>query len=90
MKTKTKGAVLATAVALAFMAQPVALRAESGSTAKGKVRCLGGNSCAGQSACKTASSPGAGKNSCKGQGFVTTSTAKECKDLGGRPQEKKM
>ncbi len=90
MKATTTGAILATAVALAFMAQPAAVRAQGSSMAKGKVQCLGGNSCAGQSACKTATSPGPGKNSCKGQGFVMTTSAKECKDAGGHPEKKKM
>jgi len=90
MRATSTGVILATAVALAFMTRPPAARADSGAMAKGKVRCLGGNSCAGQSACKTATSPGPGKNSCKGQGFTMTNSVKECKDAGGRPEKKKM
>jgi hypothetical protein len=80
------GAALATAVGLMFLAHPaMAQGTNSGSTPQAKVKCLGANDCKGKSACKGASSPGPGQNSCKGQGLVMTSTAQECKDKGGKP-----
>lgn len=45
-------------------------------------KCVGGNSCKGQSLCKTASSACAGHNACKGQGFVMSSKA-DCDAAGG-------
>ena len=41
------------------------------------VKCGGVNACKGQSACRTANSPGKGQNSCKGQGFKEM-TQKDC------------
>ena len=89
-KNVISGALLAGAVALAFaatgaQAQSAGSGSSSGSAQAAKVKCVGGNDCSGKSACKTASSPGPGQNSCKGQGFVMTSTSKECKDKGGKP-----
>ncbi len=43
-----------------------------------QVACPGGNSCKGQSACKTAKSSCKGMNACKGQGFVNTGSSFEC------------
>lgn len=45
-------------------------------------KCVGGNSCAGTSVCKTATSACAGQNSCKGQGFTMTSKV-DCDTAGG-------
>src|SRR5258708_7769229 len=83
-KAKLTGAVMATAVALAFMGS--AVHAADSSTAAGaQVKCVGGNSCKGQSACKGASSDCKGQNACKGKGYVMTPTAKECMAAGGKP-----
>lgn len=83
------GAVLATAVGLMFLANPaMAQSTQSGSTPEAKVKCIGLNDCKGKSACKTASSPGPGQNSCNGQGLVMTSTEQECWDKGGKPAGK--
>ena len=46
--------------------------------ASAEVTCAGGNSCKGQSACKSGTSSCKGQNACKGQGFVNTSTSFEC------------
>ncbi|HLH78119.1 MAG TPA: hypothetical protein VKV28_15050 [Candidatus Binataceae bacterium] len=89
-QVRTTGIMLAAAVGLMFAAQPV-LAAGSGSTAsQAKVKCVGANSCKGQSSCKTATSAGPGQNSCKGQGFILTSNAKECREKGGHPESMKM
>jgi hypothetical protein len=74
---------MATAVALAFMGSTVQA-ADSSTTAK--VKCVGGNSCKGQSACKGASSDCKGQNACKGKGYVMTPSAKECVAAGGKPE----
>jgi uncharacterized membrane protein len=79
-KVKLTGAVLATAVALMFMAQPPLSADESSGT---QVKCIGGNSCKGQSSCQSASSSCKGQNSCKGKGWVMTSSAAACTQLGG-------
>jgi hypothetical protein len=86
MNQKTKiragGAVLATVVGLMFAAQPVVLAQDNGS-ATASVKCIGGNSCKGQSACQSANNSCKGQNSCKGKGWVTTSSAQECTAKGG-------
>jgi hypothetical protein len=83
MHPNTKGAILATAVAIAFIANPV--RAEDSAASKPRVlvACLGGNSCKGQSACKSFDHECQAMNSCKGKGFIMT-TEKECKEKGGK------
>jgi hypothetical protein len=79
--------ILATAVAVAFIANPV--RAEDSSSNQSKqqqqalVACLGANSCKGQSACKSFNHDCQGMNSCKGKGFVLI-TEDECKQKGGK------
>jgi hypothetical protein len=85
-KTVT-GAVLAAAVGAMFLATPVLAQSSSGGSASGaNVKCIGGNSCKGQSSCKTASNGCMGQNSCKGKGWVTTASAKVCTDKGGKPE----
>ena len=82
---KLAGTMLATAVALAFLGS--AVHAADSSTAAGaQVKCVGGNSCKGQSACKGASSDCKGQNACKGKGYVMTPSAKECVAAGGKPE----
>ncbi len=85
-KTAAVGAILATAVAMMFMANPsFAQEATPSSAQQAKVKCVGTNDCKGKSACKTATSPGPGQNSCKGHGLSMTSSEQECKDKGGKP-----
>lgn len=87
-KAKLSGAVLATAVALAFMGTAVQA-ADSSSATQAQVKCVGGNSCKGQSACKSASSDCKGQNACKGKGYMMSSSAKECLAAGGKPERVK-
>lgn len=88
-KTAMAGAMLATAVALAFTASAVkAQDAPNPSTQPAQLKCLGANSCKGQSACKTANNDCQGKNSCKGKGYVITTDAKSCEDKGGHVGKK--
>lgn len=46
-------------------------------------KCVGGNTCKGQSACQTADSSCAGQNSCKGKGWIKTDK-KSCTGQGGQ------
>jgi len=46
-----KGALLAAAVGAMFLTSPVYAQESSGSRAQANVKCVGGNSCKGQSAC---------------------------------------
>jgi hypothetical protein len=80
-KTTIAGAMLATAVALAFTG--IAVNAADTSTQPAQLKCLGANACKGQSACKTASNDCQGKNSCKGKGYVVTTDAKTGAAKGG-------
>ncbi len=84
-KLKLTGAVLATAVGLMFLAQPLIAAADDSAAAQ--LKCVGGNSCKGQSSCKSASSSCKGQNSCKGKGWVTTSSADDCTQKGGHVEK---
>jgi uncharacterized membrane protein len=85
-KTTIAGAMLATAVALAFTG--IAVNAADTSTQPAQLKCLGANACKGQSACKTATNDCQGKNSCKGKGYVVTIDAKTCEAKGGHVGKK--
>jgi hypothetical protein len=85
--TKVAGAILATAVALAFTSSAFAADA-SPSAQPPQLKCLGANACKGQSACQTATSDCMGKNSCKGKGYIVTSDAKTCEAKGGHVGKK--
>lgn len=74
---KLQGLALAAAAAAMFAGAPMAVMAED---APGK--CVGANSCKGQSACATASNSCKGMNACKGQGFLQM-TKTECDEAGG-------
>jgi uncharacterized lipoprotein NlpE involved in copper resistance len=73
----SKNALIASAVAMLLVTGVVGARAQEG-MGTDQVKCVGANSCKGQSSCKSA------QNACKGQGFVKT-TAQDCKDKGGTP-----
>ena len=76
-KLKLTGAVLATAVGLMFMTQPIFAADSSdanGKQAQASVKCVGGNSCKGQ-------------NSCKGKGYVSTASAQDCQQKGGKVEK---
>ncbi|HZO82536.1 MAG TPA: hypothetical protein VFB33_12655 [Candidatus Binataceae bacterium] len=84
-KTLT-GAVLAAAVGAMFLANPTfAENGSSSGSSASQVKCIGGNSCKGQSSCASATNSCMGQNSCKGKGWVTTASVKECTDKGGHP-----
>jgi len=82
--TKVAGAILATAVAMAFTGRAlIAADAPGASAQQAQLKCLGANSCKGQSACKNANNSCKGQNSCKGKGFILTTDAKSCEAQGG-------
>ena len=85
-KTSTS-AILAAAVGAMFLTSPIFAQDSSSGASQASVKCVGGNSCKGQSACKGGNHSCKGLNSCKGQGFVQTSSAQECTDKGGHPEE---
>jgi hypothetical protein len=80
VKNMTKFAMATAAAALfASATVPVAYAADEGGT----VKCMGINSCKGESKCKTADSACSGQNSCKGKGWLPTASAEECTAKGG-------
>ena len=82
--TGITGAALATAVALLFVGNALAADSSSSSGASSaQVKCVGGNACKGQSACKSAASSCKGQNACKGKGFVMADNDAACKKAGG-------
>src|SRR5205085_11727007 len=82
MKLNSKsGATLAAAAATLFLAGAVVTTGSSPAAAAGK--CMAGNACKGQSACKGASNSCKGQNACKGQGFSATSE-KQCAAMGAK------
>jgi len=50
LKASTKGAILATAVAVAFVANPIRAEDSNSTPQPTRIACLGVNSCKGQSA----------------------------------------
>jgi uncharacterized membrane protein len=83
LKTSTKGAILATAVAVAFVANPIRAEDSNQGAQPTLIACLGVNSCKGQSACKSFDHDCQAMNTCKGKGFILI-TADECKQKGGK------
>ena len=82
MKLNSKsGATLAAAAATLFLAGAVV---STGSTAANAAqgKCMVGNACKGQSACKGGSNSCKGLNACKGTGFSMASEG-QCKAQGG-------
>lgn len=76
--------MLATAVAMMFTSGALnTADAQSPSTTPAQLKCLGANSCKGQSACKTVNNNCKGQNSCKGKGYIVTTDAKSCVAAGG-------
>jgi hypothetical protein len=83
MKLDSKsGATLAAAAATLFLAgATVSAVSTPAHAAMGK--CMAGNACKGQSACKGGANSCKGKNSCKGTGFSKTSEA-ACTAMGAK------
>ncbi|MDJ0834631.1 MAG: hypothetical protein QNJ69_13990 [Gammaproteobacteria bacterium] len=81
-ETKKTGVGLAITAATLFSIAPMNATASNGS-AVNTGKCMGGNSCKGQSFCHTATHACAGQNACKGQGWIKT-TSSDCNDKGGK------
>jgi uncharacterized membrane protein len=88
-KVKITGALLATAVGMLFMTQPlVAGNSQAqGQGQAAQVKCVGANSCKGQSECASQANSCKGQNSCKGKGWITTSSTQQCEQHGGKPEK---
>lgn len=79
-------AIKTTRVALAVSAMLIAAtgaHAEVTAQASTKVKCAGINTCKGMSMCKSAKNACKGQNTCKGQGWMYTSDASHCTEMGG-------
>ena len=72
---------MATAVAVAFIANPARAEESTSSPQPTLIACLGVNSCKGQSACKSFDHDCQAMNTCKGKGFILI-TEDECKQKG--------
>ena len=83
MKSKTMA--LASAAALLLLAGAGLARAEEGEETA-KIKCEGVNQCKSHSDCKSLLSECAGKNSCKGKGFLML-TPEECEAAKAAVQE---
>ena len=77
------GKLALAASAAALFASALATPAFAGDAKDGAVKCMGINSCKGQSKCKTASNACAGQNSCKGMGWLLSPSAEKCTEQGG-------
>jgi hypothetical protein len=86
-KLKMMGALLATAVGMLFMTQPMIADNSQAQGQATQVKCAGANSCKGQSECATNASSCKGQNSCKGKGWITTSSTQQCEQRGGKPEK---
>lgn len=84
-KVKITGALLATAVGMLFATQPL-LAENSQQSQSATVKCVGGNSCKGQSECASKANSCKGQNSCKGKGWITTSSTQQCEQRGGKSE----
>ncbi len=74
---------MASAVAVAFIANPARTEDSTSSPQPTLIACLGVNSCRGQSACKSFDHECQAMNTCKGKGFILI-TQDECKQKGGK------
>ena len=73
----TSSLTLAAAAAAMFALAPVT------ASAADEVKCIGANTCKGQSACKTATSECKGLNDCGGKGFIMAADEAACMEAGG-------
>jgi len=78
-----KGIALAAAAATMFITGVAVSHAQDDGNNLVKIRCFGGNTCKGQSACKTSTNECKGHNACKGQGFEFRGMG-SCTDKAGR------
>lgn len=81
---KKTGMILAAAVGALFATSTFAGSTTGTDAGAANVKCVGGNACKGQSACKGANNACKGQNSCKGKGWVNVASEKDCTDKGGK------
>ncbi len=86
-KVKITGALLATAVGMLFVTQPLAADNSHAQSQAAQVKCVGANSCKGQSECASEANSCKGQNSCKGKGWIRTSSTQQCEQRGGKPEK---
>lgn len=87
-KLQLTGAALAVGAAALFSVAP-AMADDAPAAATAQVQCMGGNSCKGQSTCKTADNTCKGQNACKGKGVTMMDSADDCTKAGGKVVEDK-
>ncbi len=80
---KATGVIIAATVSALFATACIADTTTTTTTTAPSVKCMGGNACKGQGACKTANNACKGMNTCKGQGMTMTNTATDCTNAGG-------
>jgi len=85
-KLKMTGALLATAVGMLFMTQPLIADNSQAQGQAAQVKCVGANSCKGQSECASKTNSCKGRNSCKGKGWISTPSIQQCEQRGGKPE----
>jgi len=84
MLNQIKSGVAIASAAAALFAIGATVTTQVQAAEDGTVKCAGINTCKGTSDCSTAKSQCKGQNSCKGHGWVTKSSAEDCKAAGGR------
>ena len=81
--TSKSGTAIAAAAATLFLAGSVVSTVSTpANAAQGK--CMAGNACKGQSACKGSANSCKGQNACKGQGWTETTDVASCTAQGGK------
>jgi hypothetical protein len=89
IREAVKGTLVAAAVCSMFASGSA--RADDKAKEMPKVtQCAGINGCKGQGSCAGADNACKAQNSCKGKGWVETTSAKACKDKGGKVVVAKM
>jgi hypothetical protein len=86
---KVVGFAIATAAAGLFAASATTMAASHVKPDGAKVHCTGANACKGKGECAGKANSCKGQNACKAQGWVSSSSDKECADKGGKPEAKK-
>lgn len=78
-----KGAAIAAAVGVAFVAGYESVKLATPTAAEADVRCFGINSCKATTACSTKWNACNGQNACKGKGWLYVRSERECRQVGG-------
>lgn len=86
--TLKKGAAIATVVGLTFIAGREAVKWANPGAQEAGIRCFGINSCKGTTACSTRWNSCNAQNDCKGKGWLSVRSERECTAKGGVPLEK--